>query len=479
MSTNTDDLPSTNIGDPLVSNLRVATFSIAAFDFIQTIPGEIKLYRRQVAQGRMSLVCFLFIVVRYVSVVSLILNGIGFYATSFDIESCSRYRLAAPVTKMFAGFASQGLIFLRTWAISRKSRLVLIILSALCIITLPMMVIGNVYKRERMFILPDSLRLVIDLKPYSACQKRVVCIIQFVSRPRLNRFRDNRCIAKQNAGTFNSAPMYYGAMAGFDIIACGIATYYLIDLNANAAMSKFTKKVMQHGMFYAFGTTLCNIIVLLGTSHVKYVEKLGAFLSVAVTMIMAQRLVLATQSIKVPPPALEHIAITDRMPTLSSDVTSLSPRTAKTGHFHDFAKLTVVDERDETPSQTNSDRTPPPHFVIEIEQPPPSHPRLLDPRTPARDETTSFLSSRALRSSTIPTSGDIRGSSKRSQALGQADTFELDVRVHTETVHVVESQRRQSVTGSIGSLGTYIEEGKHTDGDGKPAVATGWERAAV
>ncbi|GAB1521222.1 hypothetical protein RhiTH_004313 [Rhizoctonia solani] len=442
MSTNTDDLPSTNIGDPLVSNLRVATFSIAAFDFIQTIPGEIKFYRRQVAQGRMSLVCFLFIVVRYVSVVSLILNGIGFYATSFDIESCSRYRLAAPVTKMFAGFASQGLIFLRTWAISRKSRVVLIILSALCIITLPMMVIGNVYKRE----------------PH---------------------VKNGSCIAKQNAGTFNSAPMYYGAMAGFDIIACGIATYYLIDLNANAVMSKFTKKVMQHGMFYAFGTTLCNIIVLLGTSHVKYVEKLGAFLSVAVTMIMAQRLVLATQSIKVPPPALEHIAITDRMPTLSSDVTSLSPRTAKTGHFHDFAKLTVVDERDETPSQTNSDRTPPPHFVIEIEQPPPSHPRLLGPRTPARDETTSFLSSRALRSSTIPTSGDIRGSSKRSQALGQADTFELDVRVHTETVHVVESQRRQSATGSIGSLGTYIEEGKRTDGDGKPAVATGWERAAV
>ncbi|KAF8686307.1 hypothetical protein RHS04_00246 [Rhizoctonia solani] len=426
MSTNTDDLPSTNIGDPLVSNLRVATFSIAAFDFIQTIPGEIKFYRRQVAQGRMSLVCFLFIVVRYVSVVSLILNGIGFYATSFDIESCSRYRLAAPVTKMFAGFASQGLIFLRTWAISRKSRVVLIILSALCIITLPMMVIGNVYKRE----------------PH---------------------VKNGSCIAKQNAGTFNSAPMYYGAMAGFDIIACGIATYYLIDLNANAVMSKFTKKVMQHGMVSAnwsstsplfipirpslrrlalgsismtctvrdtdresntarlFPTDqlvsqaliapsthilipfpflsifdyallhvpkpsskappVCNIIVLLGTSHVKYVEKLGAFLSVAVTMIMAQRLVLATQSIKVPPPALEHIAITDRMPTLSSDVTSLSPRTAKTGHFHDFAKLTVVDERDETPSQTNSDRTPPPHFVIEIEQPPPSHPRLLDPRT--------------------------------------------------------------------------------------------------
>ncbi|KAG8687212.1 hypothetical protein FRC11_007586, partial [Ceratobasidium sp. 423] len=66
---------------------------------------------------------------------------------------------------------------------------------------------------------------------------------------------------------------------------------------------------------------------------------------------------------------------------MSSDVTSLSPRTAKTGHLHDFAgKLTVLHERDETPSQTNSDRTPPPHFVIDIEQPP-SRPRLPDSRT--------------------------------------------------------------------------------------------------
>ncbi|CAE6527123.1 unnamed protein product [Rhizoctonia solani] len=238
----------TNIGDPLTSNLRVATFSIAAFDFLQTIPGEIKLYRKQIAQGRMSIVCFLFIVVRYVSIVSLVLNGIGFYATSFDMESCRKFRLAAPVTKMFAGIASQGLIFMRTWAISRKSRPVLITLSTLCIITLPMLVMGNVYMRE----------------------------------PAVT---NGSCIAKQRTGTFNSAPMYYGAMSGFDIIACGIATYYLIDRNSNGAMSRFTKKVMHHGMIYAFGTTLVNIIVLLGTSHVKYVEKLGAFLSVAVRLI--------------------------------------------------------------------------------------------------------------------------------------------------------------------------------------------------
>ncbi|KAJ1311237.1 hypothetical protein OPQ81_009737 [Rhizoctonia solani] len=253
------DASTSNIADPLTSNLRVATFSIALFDVIQTIPGEIRLYRKQVKNGRMSLVCFLFIVVRYVSIVSLVLNGVGFYGSSFTLESCTKFRLAPPVTKMVAGIACQCIIFLRTWAISRKSRGVLITLGALFVACLPFLILGNVYARN----------------PY---------------------VQNGSCIAKQARGTFNSAPMYYGAMSGFDLVACGIATYYLMDLNTQSSMSGFTRKVLKHGLIYAFGTTFANIIVLMAVSHVKYIEKLGAFLSVAITMIMAQHLVLSTQS---------------------------------------------------------------------------------------------------------------------------------------------------------------------------------------
>ncbi|KAG9080282.1 hypothetical protein FS749_008066 [Ceratobasidium sp. UAMH 11750] len=337
-------MQSSNVGDVLTSNLRVATFSIAAFDYLQTIPGEIKLYRRQYAQGKVSIVCMLFIAVRYISIVSLVVNGIGFYSTSFDMESCQKFRLIPPITKMLAGLASQGLIFMRTWAISRKSRLVLIVLSALCLVSLPMLIVGNVYKRA-----------------------------PFV--------KNGSCIAKQINGTFNSAPLYYGAMSGFDLVACGIATYYLIDRSAGSVMSRFTKKVLQHGMMYAFGTTLVNIIVLLGVSHVKYVEKLGAFLSVAVTMIMAQHLVLATQSIRVPPPVLEHIVITDRPPTLSSDLTNFSPHTGKTGHLLDIpGKLASVPEHDEPAAHDRDSQSPIPHVVLDIQPPAPIPPHVFDPR---------------------------------------------------------------------------------------------------
>ncbi|KAF8609586.1 hypothetical protein BDV93DRAFT_540834 [Ceratobasidium sp. AG-I] len=251
-------LTTSNQGDVLAGNLRIATFSIALFDIIQTIPGEIQLYRKQIANRRMSLVCFLFIVVRYVSIAALVLNGVGFYGTMFDMDSCTHFRLAPPVTKMVAGIASQGIIFLRTWAISRKSRTVLVVLSVLFVLCLPLVILGNVYER-RPFVSAGS------------------------------------CIAKQAPGTFNSAPLYYGAMTAFDVVACGLATYHLLDFTA-LTMSRFARKLLKHGMLYAFGTTLANLLVLLAVCHVKYIEKLGAFLAVAMTMIMAQHLVLSTQN---------------------------------------------------------------------------------------------------------------------------------------------------------------------------------------
>ncbi|CAE7073543.1 unnamed protein product [Rhizoctonia solani] len=253
------DTSTSNIDDPLTSNLRVATFSIALFDVLQTIPGEIQLYRKQIKNGRMSLVCFLFIVVRYVSIVALVLNGVGFYGSHFNMDMCIKFRLAPPVTKMIAGIACQCIIYLRTWAISRKSRVVLITLGVLFVLCLPFLILGNVYARA----------------PY---------------------VENGSCIAKQAKGTLNTAPMYYGAMSGFDLVACAIATYYLMDLGASASASGFTRKVLKHGLIYAFGTTLSNIVVLMAVCHVKYIEKLGAFLSVAITMIMAQHLVLATQN---------------------------------------------------------------------------------------------------------------------------------------------------------------------------------------
>ncbi|CUA76897.1 hypothetical protein RSOLAG22IIIB_02376 [Rhizoctonia solani] len=253
------DSSTSNIDDPLTSNLRIATFSIALFDVLQTIPAEIQFYNKQIKNGRMSLVCFLFIIVRYVSIVALVLNGVGFYGSHFTMEMCIDFRLVPPVTKMVAGIACQCIIFLRTWAISRKSRVVLITLGVLFVMCLPFLIIGNVYARA----------------PY---------------------VENGSCIAKQAKNTFNTAPMYYGAMSGFDLVACAIATYYLMDLGSKGSMSGFTRKVLKHGLIYAFGTTFSNIIVLMAVCHVKYIEKLGAFLSVAITMIMAQHLVLSTQN---------------------------------------------------------------------------------------------------------------------------------------------------------------------------------------
>jgi hypothetical protein len=70
-------------------------------------------------------------------------------STHQKYEPTPRYSICLIGIVVLAGLASQGLIFMRTWAISRKSRFVLIVLSVLFTLSLPMMIVGNIYKRAR------------------------------------------------------------------------------------------------------------------------------------------------------------------------------------------------------------------------------------------------------------------------------------------------------------------------------------------
>ncbi|CAE6490580.1 unnamed protein product [Rhizoctonia solani] len=376
-----------NVDNPLTSNLRVATFSIALFDVIQTIPGEIQLYRKQFKNGRMSFVCFLFIVVRYVSIAALVLNGVGYYGTTFTYEACVKFRLAPPVTKMVAGIACQAIILLRTWAISRKSRGVLIILGVLFVLGLPFLILGNVYRRDA-YVEPGT----------------------------------GSCIAKQ-LGSLNTAPMYYGAMSAFDVVACVIATYYLLDLDAKS-MSGFTRKVLKHGLIYTFGTTFSNIIVLMAVCHVKYIEKLGAFLSVAVRN------------------AISDIQLEERK--LTSNVQQITMIMAQ------HLVLSTQNFNDSTSANYSSAREPP---------------SLGRPVFPAKG----FQSSES--GKTRPTSSiTVHGSGIRNLRGNPTDTFELGVRIQTEThmdtegdggVRTVDLQRVEShsSTGASGKVKYDPERG--------------------
>ncbi|KAG8936250.1 hypothetical protein FRC02_003542 [Tulasnella sp. 418] len=253
-----------SLANQLNNNLRIATFSIAAFDYLQTLPGEYRLYRKQWKNGRISIVCGLFVVVRYMSILCLFMNGVGFYVHTFNEASCKKFYLVPLMTKLVAGLASNGIIFSRTYAISHNKK-TLISLSVLCVLLLPLQILGNAYKRV------PVVGTGVDA---------------------------GNCQAKTPSGDFRSAPYYYLANVIFDAVACSIATVSLLRRSSvNGNLGFFGKKVLKHGLLYAFASTLTNFLVTLALFDVQYLRNIGAFLSVAVTMILAQHLVLATAGI--------------------------------------------------------------------------------------------------------------------------------------------------------------------------------------
>ncbi|KAG8936397.1 hypothetical protein FRC02_002621 [Tulasnella sp. 418] len=225
------------------------------------VPGEYKLYKKNWKNGRISVVCALFILVRYMSVLALILNGVGFYVKTFNPASCKAFYYFPMFTKMFAGMASNGIIFSRTYAISHTRR-TFISLWVLLVLLFPLQVLGNTYKRN----------------------------------PVVGTGLDaGNCQAKTTRGDFISAPYYYLANVIFDTVACTIASVSLLRRGSvNGNLGYFGKKVLKHGLLYAFASTLTNFLVTLALFEVKGVKTLGSFLSIGVTMILAQHLVLAT-----------------------------------------------------------------------------------------------------------------------------------------------------------------------------------------
>ncbi|KAJ7864154.1 hypothetical protein B0H13DRAFT_2353808 [Mycena leptocephala] len=91
--------------------LRVAAYTIAAFD----------------------VACILFILVQYLGITAMLIGSIGFFYHGFSKEACAKFYWMAPVFKVFLYFASQAILALRTYAVSRSPPIVLRILIVLFI----------------------------------------------------------------------------------------------------------------------------------------------------------------------------------------------------------------------------------------------------------------------------------------------------------------------------------------------------------
>ncbi|KAG2151249.1 uncharacterized protein EDB93DRAFT_1103196 [Suillus bovinus] len=269
---------------------RVASISIAFYDYLITLPAEWRFYRSQSSIFHLSLSCVLFILIRYISVLVMALSNYGYFATGFTQQTCQYYYLATPAFKVIQSMISQIILGVRTFNIARRDKTLGILLLLLYFITISVEWFTNLYHR-------------------------IPVVAQGNCTP-------------VNSGKLLSAWIYYLAAMLYDLIMLTISTIHLLRYDplsnrfANSLPSlewvdwQVCSACNNHPPKMSLATNLLNLI-LYHTSNAE-TQASGASMGYAVTWIMSQRILINIREMTEPDPRyLENVVIA-RPATFSS-----------------------------------------------------------------------------------------------------------------------------------------------------------------
>ncbi|KAJ7752734.1 hypothetical protein DFH07DRAFT_516615 [Mycena maculata] len=243
------------------SLFRIISFTLAGGDVLQTIPATYRLYRKSWRKRSLTPLCFFYAMARYITILSLVSNGIGFFATDFNPASCKRFYMLPNITAMLAGMAVQVLVFTRTYAISGRSKRVYYGLGTVMLLLFPVQMFGIMYHRD-------------PFMSHGGCKGEVL---------------------HANEPDWNI--VYYSAHMTFDLLACGTGTFYLVFSSWSGGVfntSKFVRRVLRNGLLYFLVVFLVNLWVVLEFAHV-FSSGAASTLPLAVVLIAAQHLIISTQ----------------------------------------------------------------------------------------------------------------------------------------------------------------------------------------
>ncbi|KAG1815252.1 uncharacterized protein BJ212DRAFT_267346 [Suillus subaureus] len=225
--------------------LRIASISIALYDYVITLPAEWRFYRSQSSIFHLSTACVLFILIRYVSIVVMLVSNYGDFATNFTQETCQHYYMIAPIFKVLQTMVSQVILGVRTWNISRRNRRVGITLALLFFTSITLEWFTNMF---------DRIPVVVD----------------------------GNC-TPGNSGKTLSAWLYYVIAMMYDLMILAISTTHLLQYDI---LSSRLERVVRVLIFDGIG----YMVVLTGSNILNI--SAGASVGYAVTWIMSQRILI-------------------------------------------------------------------------------------------------------------------------------------------------------------------------------------------
>ncbi|KAI0250590.1 hypothetical protein BJV78DRAFT_556294 [Lactifluus subvellereus] len=234
--------------------------SIAAYDYLLTLPLEVRLYK---SSDRIGLGLILFILIRYSSIVVIVVSNVGFFYPRFSSTSCGHYYHAIPVFKVIQLMVSQTILGVRTYCIS----------------------LSNVWVGR---IISLAYFIVVTFQWFSALAHRIPVMTG------VNASGQGNCIVgnshpKMPISTWSMhlAATLYGCLV------LSIATYYLLRMRITgmSAASRLENILLYDGLIYIVASTavdVVNIFLFRGTPG--SIQPAGASLGSAATWIMSQRI---------------------------------------------------------------------------------------------------------------------------------------------------------------------------------------------
>ncbi|KLO16089.1 hypothetical protein SCHPADRAFT_228059 [Schizopora paradoxa] len=240
----------------IASNIRVAFLAVGLYEYIITLPAEYRFYRAQFLSRRISRHCALFVLIRYVSILVVIVNTVGFFG-SFSPASCHRLFLVAPIVKVFQSICSQLILADRTYAISQKTRWVGLLLGFLLVTSTASEFFTSVYKRQAV------------------------------------QAFDNNCTSGNSASSLIAWYFYVITMI-FDVTTIGISTMYLWKYFQEArTMSCFARRLLYEGIGYIALLSAANIVnIILFHNPSLLIQSSAASVGYILTWITSQRILI-------------------------------------------------------------------------------------------------------------------------------------------------------------------------------------------
>ncbi|KAJ7883789.1 hypothetical protein B0H13DRAFT_2046272 [Mycena leptocephala] len=231
-----------------LSIVRIISFTLAGGDVFQTIPRTYAFYKKQWDNRKLSPACFFYAVARYMTIISLISNGIdynalGFYGKHFTLATCKPFYMLPNITGILHRTNE------RTYAISGHSKYVWYGLGSVLLLGFPVQVFGITYHRD------------------------------------VRRASDGIDICKGRVNHVNEVRRISG-------VFCSVLIFEFVFHLSN--MPTFFQRVLTQGLVYFIVVFLVNLWVVLefvGLIHTGA----ASTLSLAIVLIAIQHLILGTQ----------------------------------------------------------------------------------------------------------------------------------------------------------------------------------------